>query len=203
MDDHLEECRWKDCVKCGLRIEKLEEVAQLNKCEPTVVILIACPMCPQRFEAIVTSLANLCSKKKAFSSLQKLSSQFETIDSKIEKSNVSSPKKLNANLDLLDDNWQFFGYFDNYDNNDESSLSGSFLDQSFVEIQENEFFSSDNELEGDKNYSKDYLYPRSGISCNEFLCAISAIKLKHNLAENAVSNLKTSVQRVYMASKKN
>ncbi|CAF0999680.1 unnamed protein product [Brachionus calyciflorus] len=73
----------------------------------------------------------------------------------------------------------------NYDNNDESSLSGSFLDQSFDEIQENEFFSSDNELEEDNNYSQDYLYPSSDISCNEFLCAISAIKLKHNLAENA------------------
>ncbi|CAF0818306.1 unnamed protein product [Brachionus calyciflorus] len=51
MDDHLEECRWKDCVKCKLRIEKLEEVAHLNECEPTVVSLIACPMCPKRLEA--------------------------------------------------------------------------------------------------------------------------------------------------------
>ncbi|CAF1001753.1 unnamed protein product [Brachionus calyciflorus] len=51
LDDHLEECRWRDSVKCGLRIEKLEEDAHLNECETTVVSLIACPMCPQRLEA--------------------------------------------------------------------------------------------------------------------------------------------------------
>ncbi|CAF0926756.1 unnamed protein product, partial [Brachionus calyciflorus] len=50
-DDHVDECKWKECLKCGLRIDKMEEVGHLNQCEPTVVYLIACPLCPQRFEA--------------------------------------------------------------------------------------------------------------------------------------------------------
>ena len=50
-DDHVDDCKWKECLKCGLRIDNMEEVAHLNQCEPTVVNLIACPLCPQRFEA--------------------------------------------------------------------------------------------------------------------------------------------------------
>ncbi|CAF0853998.1 unnamed protein product [Brachionus calyciflorus] len=50
-DDHVDECRWMECLKCGLRIDKMEEVAHLNQCEPIVVNLIASPLCPQRFEA--------------------------------------------------------------------------------------------------------------------------------------------------------
>ncbi|CAF0877465.1 unnamed protein product [Brachionus calyciflorus] len=50
-DEYVDECKWIESLKCGLRIDKFEEVANLNQCEPTVVNLIACPLCPQNFEA--------------------------------------------------------------------------------------------------------------------------------------------------------
>ncbi|CAF1101107.1 unnamed protein product [Brachionus calyciflorus] len=51
MDRNVSECKCKEFLKCWLRTEKLEEVARMNECVLSVVNLISCPFCPQRFEA--------------------------------------------------------------------------------------------------------------------------------------------------------
>ena len=51
VEDYIEEFSWMDCVKCGLRIKKLEATEHLNDCGAPVVELIKCPDCHLRLES--------------------------------------------------------------------------------------------------------------------------------------------------------
>ncbi|CAF0973036.1 unnamed protein product [Brachionus calyciflorus] len=75
------------------------------------------------------------------------------------------------------------------ENSGDDSFSDSSWNQYVDESTENSIVISDDEIEYDDMNASDNLYPNSDLSCNEFLFAMSAIKLKHNLSENAINDI--------------
>lgn len=53
--DHIAICKYKNCADCGIRIQKVDEVAHKDVCRPPVPEVLVCPYCGLNIEINVYS----------------------------------------------------------------------------------------------------------------------------------------------------